>query len=215
MKTEVAPQLEELAARLHSADTPHECLPVGGFRPVHERWHPRLAAVLIPILYDPEPAVVLTVRSRRMSLHAGQVALPGGRREGGERFPLATALRETSEEIGVDADAVSVHGLLDRFDTMTGYRIVPVVASIAGQPDLRPCPREVESIFTLSLATVLDPSSYRKHFVTRGGHSHELYTIPHPRWMIWGATAAILHRLCVTVSGRDQGSGVGGQGSGS
>ncbi|WP_376691594.1 CoA pyrophosphatase [Wenzhouxiangella sp. EGI_FJ10409] len=194
MKAEVAPSL--LAARLHPPDTPHEDLPLGGFRPVHDRWNPRPAAVLIPIVAFPEPAVVLTVRSRRMSLHAGQVALPGGRRESDEPFPLVTALRETSEEIGVDAAAVSVHGLLDRFDTITGYRIVPVVATIDGAPRLTPCPNEVETIFTLPLSVVLDPDSYRHHRVTRGGHGHDLVTIPHHRWMIWGATAAILHQLC-------------------
>lgn len=200
MRTETAPSLDEMAARLHSRDTPHENLPVGGFQPVHDRWDPRPAAVLIAILHEPEPAVVLTVRSRRMSLHAGQVALPGGRRESEEAFPLGTALRETSEETGIDPDRVAVLGLLDRFDTITGYRIVPVVASVAGEPTLRPCPHEVDAIFTLPMATVLDPDSYRHHRVTRGGHSHDLVTIPHPRWMIWGATAAILHRFCTTMT---------------
>ncbi|RFF30089.1 CoA pyrophosphatase [Wenzhouxiangella sediminis] len=201
MGTEAASRLStgELSARLHSPDTPEHELPIGGFRPVHGSWNPRRAAVLIPIVFQPEPAIVLTVRSRRMSLHAGQVALPGGRREADEPFPLTTALRETSEEIGIDAGRVAVHGLLDRFDTITGYRIVPVVASIEGRPELRPCPREVEEIFTLPLDAVLDPASYRKHHVTRGGHGHELYTMPHPRWMIWGATAAILHRFCTTL----------------
>ena len=145
--------------------------------------------------------MVLTVRSRRMSLHAGQVALPGGRRELDEPFPLATALRETSEEIGVDAATVEVHGLLDRYDTMTGYRIVPVVASIGGQPQWTPCPNEVEAIFTLPLSIVLDPDTYRHHRVVRGDHGHDLVSISHPRWIIWGATAAILHEFCTTVTG--------------
>lgn len=200
MSPETAPPEDLLAARLHPPDTPAESLPVGGYRPAGRAWQPRPAAVLLPILELPEPAIVLTVRSRALSLHAGQVALPGGRREADEPFPLTTALRETTEEIGIDAGRVHVHGLLDRFDTITGYRIVPVVASIEGRPGLRACPREVEEIFTLPLATILDPGSYRKHVVTRGGHSHELYTMSHPRWMIWGATAAILHRFCVTLS---------------
>lgn len=198
MKTEEAApsfSLREMAARLHPPDTPPSDLPIGGFRPPHERWNPRPAAVLIAIIHAPDPAVVLTVRSRRMPLHAGQVALPGGRREGSEPFPLVTALRETSEEIGVGCERVAVHGLLDRFDTITGYRIVPVVASIEGQPALRPCPGEVEEIFTLPLSSVLDPENYRHHYVTRNNHSHDLITLPHSRWMIWGATAAILHQL--------------------
>lgn len=202
MATEAASRLStgELSARLHSPDTPHHELPIGGFRPVHDHWNPRPAAVLVPIVLKPEPAIVLTVRSRRMSLHAGQVALPGGRREADEPFPLTTALRETREEIGIDAGQVSVHGLLDRFDTITGYRIVPVVASIEGRPRLRPCPDEVEQIFTLPLHTVLDRGSYRMHQVTRGGHGHDLVTMAHPRWMIWGATAAILRGFCTTMN---------------
>jgi len=202
MKVEAVPRLSEgeLAARLHPPETAHLDLPLGGFRPVHDRWNPRPAAVLIPIVQEPEPSVVLTVRSRRMALHAGQVAFPGGRREADEPFPLTTALRETSEEIGIDADRIAVHGLLDRFDTITGYRIVPVVATIEGRPEFRPCPHEVEAIFTLPLSSVLDPASYRHHRVTRGGHGHDLVTMPHPRWMIWGATAAILHRFCTSLT---------------
>lgn len=199
MKAEAALSLSsrEMAARLHAPDTPLLDLRIRGFQPPADTpWNPRPAAVLIPIMYEPDPAVVLTVRSRRMTLHAGQVAFPGGGREDGEPFPLVTALRETSEEIGVERERLSVHGLLDRFDTITGYRIVPVVASIEGQPVLRPCPGEVEEIFTLPLSRVLDPGSYRHHTVIRDNHSHELTTLPHSRWMIWGATAAILHRFC-------------------
>ena len=185
-----------LAERLHAPDTPEEQLPVGGYRPSHDLWKPRPAAVLLPILDGPEPAVVLTLRSRRMSLHAGQVALPGGRRERNEPFPLTTALRETREEIGVDDGRMQVHGLLDRFDTITGYRIVPVVASISAEVRMVPCPREVEEIFTLPLAQVLDPERYRHHRVEREGQRYDLVTLPHPRWMIWGATAAILYHFC-------------------
>ena len=135
-----------------------------------------------------------------MSLHAGQIALPGGRREGDEAFPLTTAVRETHEEIGVPDERMAIHGLLDRFDTITGYRIVPVVASIEGRPDLVPCPHEVEAIFTVPLSRLLDPSVYRHHRVTRGGHTHDLVTLPHGRLLIWGATAAILHHFCQKIS---------------
>jgi len=200
MKIDAALSPDWLAARLHSPDTPHDALPVRGFRQQRRNWRPRPAAVLLPIVHEPEPAIVLTVRSRKLSLHAGQVAFPGGGREPSDAFPLGTALRETSEEIGIDSGQLCVHGLLDRFDTITGYRIVPVVASIEGSPRLRACPREVEQIFTLPLATALDPESYRQHLVMRGDYSHELYTMSaHHRWMIWGATAAILHQFCTRL----------------
>lgn len=200
MKTENALPPQWLAAQLHSPDTPHQSLPVRGFRPAHDRWQPRPAAVLLLIVDRPEPAVVLTVRSRKLSLHAGQVALPGGGREASESFPLGTALRETREEIGVGPDRVAVHGLLDCYDTITGYRIVPVVASIEGDCRLRPCPGEVDEIFTLPLEIALDPNQYRHHRVVRGEQAHDLVSMPHPRWLIWGATAAILHQLSQKLS---------------
>lgn len=200
MKPENALPPEWLAAQLHSPDTPHESLPVGGFRPARDRWQPRPAAVLVPIIHWPEPAIVLTVRSRKLSLHAGQVALPGGGRASAESFPLGTALRETHEEIGVAPELVAVHGLLDCYDTITGYRIVPVVASIDSDCRLRACPDEVDEIFTLPLSLALDPGQYRHHRVVRGGHAHDLVSMPHPRWLIWGATAAILHQLCQKLS---------------
>jgi len=202
MKTDPASLAGWLATRLHSPDTPVDDLPVRGFRPARGSWNPRSAAVLVPIVEGPEPAIVLTLRSRKLSLHAGQVALPGGGRSADEPFPLGTALRESREEIGVAEDEVSVHGLLDCFDTITGYRIVPVVASL-GAGELRACPDEVEAIFHLPLSEALDARCYRHHRVTRGGHRYELVSMPHPRWMIWGATAAILHQLCRRLADGD------------
>jgi len=196
MKTDCALPPPWLAAQLHPPDTPHESLPLRGFRPAHDRWNPRPAAVLLPILEGSEPSVILTLRSRALSLHAGQVALPGGGREAADAFPLGTALRETVEEIGVEADQVRIHGLLDRFDTITGYRIVPVVASLPGDCRLQACPGEVDEIFTLPLSQVCDPASYRHHRVVRAGHAHDLVSMAHPKRLIWGATAAILHQFC-------------------
>lgn len=190
------PSLNELAARLHPLHTRPDELPVGGYRfPPGSAPALRSAAVLVAVTGQDEPAVVLTVRSRAMSLHAGQVALPGGRREANEAFPLDTAIRETAEETGISPDSVQPLGLLDCYDTITGFRVVPVVARILGQPALKPCPNEVEDIFTVPLDQVLSAASYRHHSVRRGGHTHELVTLAHPRWMIWGATAAILHQL--------------------
>lgn len=192
---------DQLAARLYPADLPVHNLGIGGYRPPGGPWAPRPAAVLIAILAGEEPGIMLTVRSSHMALHAGQVALPGGGHEAQEAFPLDTALRETTEETGLDCSAVEVVGLLDRYDTISGYRIVPVVGVVSGNPHLRPCVGEVETIFTVPLATVLDPSSYRRHQLMQGDEQYELLSMAHPRWMIWGATAAILQDFSRRAAG--------------
>lgn len=185
----------DLAERLHPLDTPVDRLPVTGYRPASEMWRPKPAAVLVLLADNPEPSVVLTVRSRTMTLHAGQVAFPGGGRESGEPFPLGTALREAREEIGIEASALELLGLLDRFDTITGYRVTPVVARIDGDTPLIGCPREVEEIFHLPLTRALDPASYRSHRVIHRDRRFTLVSIRHPRRLIWGATAAMLEQL--------------------
>src|SRR5690625_7234260 len=106
---------------------------------------------------------MLTMRSSNMALHAGQVALPGGGHEAQEAFPLDTALRETPEETGLGCSAVEVVGLLDRYDTVSDYRVVPVVRVASGNPHLRPCVGDVETIFTVPLSTVLAQCSYPRH----------------------------------------------------
>lgn len=185
----------DLAGHLHPLDTSVDRLPVTGYRPASGPWRPKPAAVLVLLTDCPEPGVILTVRSRAMTLHAGQVAFPGGGRESGEPFPLDTALREAREEIGIEASSLELLGLLDRFDTITGYRITPVVARIDGGTPLIACPREVEEIFQLPLTRALNPASYRRHRVIHRDRRFTLVSIRHPRRLIWGATAAMLEQL--------------------
>lgn len=190
-------RIDDLARSLHPLDTPLDAMPVQGYRPLGDgAWRPRSAAVLIPILDGEQPEVLLTVRSRQLPQHGGQVALPGGGRQDDEDFPLQTALRETAEEVGIGSEYIEPLGFLDRFDTITGYRVVPVVALIRGNPRLVPCPSEVDSVFGLPWRMVVSPDSYRHHQVKRGRHSWELVSMaPAPR-LVWGATAAILMQLC-------------------
>lgn len=203
MTNDASGRLTELAARLHSPETPAEALPVRGYRPASGSWRPRLAAVLIPVIEYPEAGVVLTVRSRALAMHAGQVAFPGGGRQGDEPFPFHTALRETREEIGLRPGELKVIGLLDRFDTITGFRVTPVVAHVPGRPRLAPCPDEVEAIFTVPWHVVTDPGSYRRHKVVRRQRRFEVVSMVHPRHLIWGATAAILQQFCQLANQRD------------
>lgn len=195
MTAEPGTGLSRLVSALHAADFPVENLAVDGYRPVGDAWRPRPAAVLVPIVLQPEPAVVLTVRSDALHSHAGQVALPGGGRSAGEAFPLGTALREASEEIGITPGEVRVVGMTRCFDTISAYRIVPVVGLIDIAPQLTACPNEVRAIFLVPLRRVLDPSSYCRHDVRHRARHYELWSMRSECWPVWGATAAILAHL--------------------
>jgi 8-oxo-dGTP pyrophosphatase MutT (NUDIX family) len=190
--------VDALSASLHDLSVSPDTLPVKGFRPPEGQWQPRPAAVLIAILMQPEPSLVLTVRSQAMIKHAGQVALPGGGRSGFEAFPVQTALREAHEEVGIDPGGVRLLGFLDRFDTITAYRITPVVGRIDQPVTLKACPSEVREVFLLPLDHALDPSSYRRHEITRNGFTFEVWSMKFGTRPIWGATAAILHQLAQT-----------------
>lgn len=187
--------VDALSASLHGLDVAPDSLPVRGFRPPEGAWHPRPAAVLVAIVMEPRPSLVLTVRSKAMVKHAGQVALPGGGKSGSESFPVQTALREASEEVGIIPDGVKLLGFLDRFDTITAYRITPVVGRIDQPVLLNACPSEVREVFLLPLERALDLSSYRRHEITRNGFTFEVWSMRYGTRPIWGATAAILHQL--------------------
>lgn len=160
---------------------------------------PRQAAVLVAALELDEPAVVFTVRSAQMPHHAGQVALPGGSHHVGEAFPLNTALREADEEIGLPPEAVEVLGAMSPVDTLTGFRITPVVGWVTKPSLLRACDREVKTIFTLPLEHILDPDNYGAHRLRFGAggrvECHRVWSLRGERWPIWGATALILAQL--------------------
>ncbi|HUT78385.1 MAG TPA: CoA pyrophosphatase, partial [Polyangia bacterium] len=86
------------------------------------------SAVLVPVVLDgPEPAVVFTRRTMTVAKHKGQISFPGGAAEPGDEGPVATALREAREEIGLDPAVVDVAGVLDDQITTTGFLITPVV----------------------------------------------------------------------------------------
>ena len=157
------------------------------------------AAVMVAVLASDEPEVLFTVRSAQMPHHAGQVALPGGRHHAGEAFPMATALREAQEEVGLEPDSVQVLGGMEAIDTLTGFRVTPVVGWVDAATDLRACDREVQTIFTLPLAHVLDHANYSAHRVRfrAGGarQSYRVWSLRGRQWPIWGATAWVLARL--------------------
>jgi 8-oxo-dGTP pyrophosphatase MutT (NUDIX family) len=124
----------------------------------------RHAAVAVTLLADEHDAAcfLLTRRAPRLSSHAGQWALPGGRVEPGESATQA-ALRELVEEVGLAAGDEQVLGLLDDYPTRSGYVITPVVVWAGGRPDLAPDPREVSSVHSVPLAVLDHPDVPRLH----------------------------------------------------
>jgi 8-oxo-dGTP pyrophosphatase MutT (NUDIX family) len=164
------------------------------------------AAVLVPFLLGPVAGVLLTKRNAQLSMHAGQVSFPGGRIDATDRSPEAAALREAQEEIGLDPARVEVLGRLGDYVTGTGFSITPVVGLLPvgvglDRLDLVPSPDEVEAVFVLPLAVLLDPAAPCRRRAEYRGRWREFWVWPHSEHYIWGATAAILVHLATVLRG--------------
>ena len=154
------------------------------------------AAVLVPLINrDSEVRVLLTRRADQLPSHAGQISFPGGRRHDEDNDLVDTALRETREETGIDAEKISLVGFLDRYETGTGFRILPVVGFVDSRVELVVDPGEVAEAFEVPLAFLMDPANHFKHAYTREGVTRHFYAMPYNDYYIWGATAGILKML--------------------
>jgi 8-oxo-dGTP pyrophosphatase MutT (NUDIX family) len=155
----------------------------------------RPAAVLIPVVARAEPTVLLTQRTPNLSSHAGQIAFPGGKVDPADTSPLVTALREAEEEIGLLRRQVTPLGYLDLFVTGTGYRIVPVVATVAPEIALTLNAQEVADAFEVPLAFLMTPANHLRHSRLIEGRERHYHAMPWGERYIWGATAAMLKSL--------------------
>lgn len=156
----------------------------------------REAAVLVAVEERPGgPVVWLTKRSSALRHHPGQVAFPGGRVDPGDASPEAAALREAEEEIGLPRDAVEVLGTLPPHETVTGFRITPVLARVARPFEARPEAGEVAEVFTVPLSHLADPSSYAVRSRLWRGAERRYYVVPWGPHYVWGATARIARAL--------------------
>lgn len=156
---------------------------------------PLRASVLLPIVFRAEPTLLFTRRTATLARHSGQVSFPGGRSEPHDVSPLQTALRETFEETGIAPGHVSVAGYLDRYLTGTGFDIQPVVGLLDPGFALAPDPREVDEVFEVPLAFLLDPRNRRRESREIAGRQRRFYAFTHDGHEIWGATAAIIVNL--------------------
>ena len=153
------------------------------------------AAVLVPVVDRPEPTLILTVRTNTLRKHAGQVALPGGRIDPSDDGPVAAALREAQEEIGLAPASVEVIGIADRYRTITGYEVTPVLAVVPPGLVLHPHRDEVAAIFEAPLHYLLRPEHQLIRTVQWQGRERTYYEIEWEGRRIWGATAAMIVNL--------------------
>jgi 8-oxo-dGTP pyrophosphatase MutT (NUDIX family) len=151
------------------------------------------AAVLVGLVpRDEGIQVLLTRRTDVLRHHAGQVSFPGGRLEADDADAVAAAVRETFEEVGIAPSQVAPLGYLDAYTTITGFRVLPVVATVASDYIAQPDPNEVADVFEVPLAFLLDPANIASLALEHRGRMREVWEFRYPDQRIWGVTAAIL-----------------------
>ncbi|MBI4274085.1 MAG: CoA pyrophosphatase [Rhizobiales bacterium] len=158
----------------------------------------RPAAVLVPVVDRPEPGILLTQRTTELPNHAGQIAFPGGKIDEGDNGPLEAALREAKEETGLDRRFVQPIGYLDLYLTLSGFRVLPLVARVDPSYVLALYAREVTDAFEVPLSFLMAPENHQRHARDdwRGlGFRREYYAMPFGERYIWGVTAGILRNL--------------------
>lgn len=161
----------------------------------------RRAAVLIPVVGAPEPSLIFTVRTDTLARHRGEISFPGGSIDSSDPSPQAAALREASEEIGLDPPLVDVVGEIEDLHTfVSGYVISPFVGYVDSRPELEPNPAEVAALLEVPIAQLTDDIR------SEGGFSRDGRTYPTEAWVwrgnvIWGITGRILRLFLERLAG--------------
>ncbi|NWG21239.1 MAG: CoA pyrophosphatase [Chloroflexi bacterium] len=162
---------------------------------------PRTGAVLIALYPDgADLRLILTVRSHHVASHRGEVSLPGGATDPDDDGPVATALRECAEELGIAADTVAVWGTLSPvYIPPSNFRITPVIGWLPALPPLMINRHEVDAVITVTLRELLDPATVVVERWTLRGHDVLVPFFAIAGHKVWGATALILSELVVRM----------------
>ncbi len=161
----------------------------------------RPAAVLVPLVETANGLnMILTKRASHLKHHPGQIAFPGGKVDSVDKNQTDAALREAEEEIGLTRANVDVLGEMPFHETVTSFRVTPVVGRVKSAFDPVPEPGEVEEVFEVPLAYLAEPGNYLIEGRFWGGVRRQYYTIPYGPYYIWGATARILRGFAERLS---------------
>ena len=192
---------ERLMAAVSPFESGVQSLQVSGYRPPgSEFYRPgKTAAVLVPLFDLDEPQIVLTRRADSLPRHAGQVSFPGGAAEALDHSAVQTALREAFEEIGLPPERTTPIGFLDRMDTISDYRVLPVVALVEWPVIWNLDSSEVAEVFTVPLSFAMNRKHYSRKHVTRDGQDHVTWSLQWEKHIIWGATSAMLLNLASRI----------------
>jgi len=164
----------------------------------------RKAAVLM-LLYpkDSELHVLLTRRTDEVEHHKGQISFPGGSMDDEDEDLVATALRESEEEVGLPKEIPQILGMFDEYETPSGFAITPVVAYTGALPSLSHNAMEVAEILEVPLSVFLEVQNERVEKRKRLGHLIDVYFYRFGAHEIWGATAAILRAFLHSVQSKN------------
>lgn len=162
------------------------------------------AAVLVPLFYkNGRVHVLLTKRSDHVEHHKGEISFPGGKLDSTDADFLSCALRETTEEIGVEPRDVRILGELDDFYTVaTGFLVVPFVGIIPYPYDFHTSPREIDRLLGVPFEVFFDPARRSEDVWNINGNQVEVISYKWCQYNIWGATARILKHFADILSDR-------------
>lgn len=153
------------------------------------------AAVLIPVVMRPEPTLLFTLRAAHLATHSGQVAFPGGKREASDASLLATALRESEEEIALPTARVDVLGRLSDVISLHGLKVTPYVGIVPPDLPLCPDPGEIASIFEVPLSRFLEDRREHTDVISVNGLRYYVPSYRQDGHVIWGLSSMMLAEL--------------------
>ncbi|WP_170364380.1 CoA pyrophosphatase [Ruegeria arenilitoris] len=198
MPADLIPRLSAALARPGDGSSDFDLNP-GTVLPAGRKLRPAGVLIAVDLARD-DPRLILTKRSSALKHHPGQIAFPGGKQDDTDADVTATALREAQEEIGLPPDLPRILGTLPVHETVTSFAVTPVVAVLERGFDPVAEPGEVDEVFSVPLAHVLNPANYVVESRIWRGTRRYYFAVPFGPYYIWGATARMLRGLAARMN---------------